>query len=129
MKRPACFASLCLVFVLSLLFWIRPPGVYQNEGISKKTVKAQGTLSDKYQKNGSFCLILSDARISRGDVFEKGKFNTIVKLGEEVRTYEDLPKTGCTVLVTGKMLPFLIRFLSPIMTPYCPFTMYATMSN
>lgn len=97
---------MCLAGALFLIFLIRPPDVYGNDCLSGRKIKACGTLSEKYFKNGSFFLILSDTRISQGDVFEKEKFNIIVKLDGEYSEYDDLPHIGCCVLVKGRMYIF-----------------------
>ncbi|MCR5650916.1 MAG: DNA internalization-related competence protein ComEC/Rec2 [Lachnospiraceae bacterium] len=105
-KRPACLVAVCLLAALILLLTIRPPDVYNDDTLSGKTLKAQGSLSDKYFKNGSFCLVLSDARILRDDVFSSQQFNMIVKLSGEDICYPDLPHMGSQVLVKGKMYIF-----------------------
>ncbi|MBR5377214.1 MAG: DNA internalization-related competence protein ComEC/Rec2, partial [Lachnospiraceae bacterium] len=106
MKRPACFVSLCLLLFLFLIMHTRPPDVYDHSSLSGKTVKAQGTLTDKYQKNGSFCLILSGVLIERKEKSQKEKYDIIVKLAEDALRWEDLPAVGKTVLVRGRVYLF-----------------------
>ncbi|MBQ7464872.1 MAG: DNA internalization-related competence protein ComEC/Rec2 [Lachnospiraceae bacterium] len=105
MKRPACFAALCLVCLLFLISRLKPPEIFGDEGLSGMPAQAYGTLSDKYEKNGSFCLILSDARLITGKKPETEKHDIIVKLSdtEDPRT---LPHIGQMVLVKGKIYIF-----------------------
>lgn len=105
MKRPACFVALCLVCALFSSLYLHPPQTCKNDSLSGSTAKAFGTLSDKYEKNGSFCLVLSDARLTQGSTFEKEKYNIIVKLSG-TGEFEDLPGIGQKILTGGRIYIF-----------------------
>ena len=83
-----CCIALCLCFGIFLLLRIRPPSVLKDDGTFPKEAILQGTVCDKYLKNGSFYLVLSKTRFA----------------GEEKSSEKPLKKT-CNVLIKLKALP------------------------
>ncbi len=114
MKRPMCVIAACLCLGIFLLLRIRPPSVVEDDGTFPKEALMKGTVSDKYLKNGSFFLVLSNARSVREKNTSEKSINVIVKLksdpeeGEESGTARFLkePEAGQQCLVYGKVYIF-----------------------
>ncbi len=130
MRRPACIAGLWLVLFIGLLLRINPVKPFSDKRVDGQKITVVGKVSDKYQKNDSYYLVLKKSNViackGLDDSHEKypdkntdqnvgkdtqndlssEKINIVVKLDDEYNSEEKLPDIGCHVKVQGKGMLF-----------------------
>ncbi len=102
MKRPMCLVALCLTAMILFILKIRPPTPAPHLFDEDSTVCAEGRITDKYFKNQSYYLNLSNARISREQSPKNKTFNIIVKLKQDYPDLTALPEIGKICTIRGK---------------------------
>ncbi len=102
-----CLIALCLTAVMALMLKIRPPTVLDDPAFGKRTVRAGGRVSDKYFKNDSYYLVLSEVHCPVPGEDRETKFNRIlVKLSDSLNGFDDLPRIGEKCIVSGRSCLF-----------------------
>ncbi len=102
MKRPLCLIALCLTAMILFILKIRPPTPEPHLPDEDSTVCAEGRITDKYYKNQSYYLNLSNARLSRDELPKNKTFNIIVKLQQDYPDLTALPEIGKSCMIRGK---------------------------
>lgn len=106
MRRPACVIGMCLLAVIRLLLFIRPPDTSEYRWIDGKRTEAVGTVDDKYIKNNTAYLIIRHPIIKSFNIRISDK-NIKVKLKNEYGELSGLPAIGSEVTVTGRAMAFM----------------------
>ena len=102
-RRPLAFLA-CLFLVAAVILMRLHPVRGCLPDIGEGTVvTVKGRLSDRYYKNDSYILVLSDAAPENGD---QSSNKILVYLENDHKSLTDLPKTGSSVTVKGEFSLF-----------------------
>lgn len=106
MRRPACVIGMCLMVLIRLLLYMRPPDTSEYLWIDGKRTEAFGTVDDKYIKNNAAYLIIRHPIIKSFNIRISDK-NIKVKLKNEYIELSELPAIGSEAAVEGKAMSFM----------------------
>ena len=102
-RRPLAFLACLFLAAAVILMRLHPVrGCLPDIG-EGTVVTVKGRLSDRYYKNDSYILVLSDAAPVDGD---QGRNKILVYLENDHKSLTDLPKTGSSVTVKGEFSLF-----------------------
>ena len=101
-----CFISIVLSVFLIFLLTIVPPSVYNDSTSLKQAIRIEGSIKDKYSKNGFLFLSIVNAGVITGNIPSKEKNDILVKLNEGQQDFEALPDIGTVCVIEGKKLLF-----------------------
>ncbi|MBR2187235.1 MAG: DNA internalization-related competence protein ComEC/Rec2 [Lachnospiraceae bacterium] len=102
-KRPLAFLACLFLAAAVILMRLHPVRGCLPDIEEGTAVTVRGRLSDRYHKNDSYILVLSDAAPVNGD---QGKNKILVYLENDNVSLTELPKTGSSVTVKGEFSLF-----------------------
>ncbi len=105
-KRPMCFISLSFTVFIVIFMAFRPPEPYYDGNHEFTETVIEGRVTEKYLKNSSFHLKISDARGVCGRYTDKESHNIIVHLDKDTVCFSQLPRIGSTCRIHGMKSAF-----------------------